>query len=350
MHQLEHGKPFFLFAQLMLGAGSTCMIGASDVGTTPERGLGRVKVTALALFGMTLCSCQGVDPPATEKVGTLGAALSANAARVLGFEDPSFWSLSAGKKARSLDHSEGEASLEVSEISWAEIVSTPLSTADIGNPAHISVDLKLPATQPNPYWFGAAQLYLESPSRNLFNAFVAQRELTGLPTERFVSLVFEVPQWIRNALSSGASDLKLKIALNVPSGSGKYRLDNLVVKSAADPSTRLSGTWTTSIASDFEQPVIVTLQLRANSSYLISARSGDVALSEADGTWVATASTLKLRPEHCAVLDVDAGRLLASTEDCEEEESSYRIEGSSLTVTSGDGTTSTETVYQRQAP
>lgn len=326
------------------------MTGTTDLRTTHERRLGGMKVAALALLSLTLCSCQGADAPAAEKVGTLDAALSANAARVLGFEDPSSWSVSAGTKARSLDHSEGEASLEVSEISWVEIVSTPLSTADVGNPAHIGFDLKLPATQPNPYWFGAAQLYLESPSRNLFNAFIAQRELTGLPTERFISLVFEVPQWVRSALSSGASDLKLKIALNVPSGPGKYRLDNLVIKPEGDPSTRLSGTWRASVASDLEQPVIVTLQLRANSSYLISARSGDVALSEADGTWVATASTLRLKPDHCAVLDVDAGRLLASTEDCEEEESSYRIEGSSLKVTSGDGTTSTETVYQRQAP
>jgi hypothetical protein len=322
------------------------MTGTAYLGTRHEGRLGSV----LALLGMSLCSCQGADAPAVESVGVQSAALSANAAKVLGFEEPALWSVSAGTKARSLDHSQGTASLELSNISWVEISSTPLSTADVGNPVEVSFDLKLPASQPNPYWFGAAQLYLESPSRNLYNAFIGQAELTGLPTEKFATLAFTVPQAVRNSLAPGASDLKLKIALNVPSGPGKYRLDNLAVKPASDPSTSLSGTWTASVASDWEQPVIVTLQLRANSSYLVSARSGDVVLSEADGTWVATSSTLRLKPAHCAVLDIDAGKLLASNEDCEEEQNPYRIEGGRLKVVSGEATATTETEYLRQAP
>jgi hypothetical protein len=286
----------------------------------------------LLFFGLGGCG-RGTS----EATGSQSAALTEKAGRVLGFEDPALWAVSAGKKSGSASHSEGAASLELREITWVEVVSSPLATADVGIPAQIGFDLMLPALQPNPWWFGSAQLYLESPSRNLYNAFVGQNELTGRPTEQFLPLSFAVPEWIQQRLAAGATDLRLKIALNVPQGTAPYRLDRLVLRSAGNGGAAgLAGRWGTSVPSDLEQPIQVVLLLRADGTYQVTASSGDVQLTEAVGAWSADAQTLRLSPKHCFMLDVDAQRMLATTEDCAEESSPYRIEGGTLKINSAD--------------
>ena len=39
----------------------------------------------------------------------------------------------------------------------------------------------IPTQQPNQFFFGSVQLSANAPSRNVFNQFLAQVELTGLP-------------------------------------------------------------------------------------------------------------------------------------------------------------------------
>jgi hypothetical protein len=95
----------------------------------------------------------------------------------------------------------------------------------------------LPVEQPNPSWFGAAQLYVSAPSLGINNAYLGQHELTGLETGRFHELSYTLPAAIRSSLNGTTySDLRFTIALNVPSGgTGVYYVDNLDVGPVSRP-------------------------------------------------------------------------------------------------------------------
>src|SRR6185369_11381614 len=43
-------------------------------------------------------------------------------------------------------------------------------------PSTITLDFFLPTAQPNPFWFGAVQMYADCPSKGVNNAFLSQVE------------------------------------------------------------------------------------------------------------------------------------------------------------------------------
>jgi len=145
-------------------------------------------------------------------------------AQVLGFEVASAWTgpniVGAGSA-----HTEGAASLAVRPRNYALYTSAPVAIE--GAPRHALLDLWLPTTQPNPYWFGEAQLFLECPAANLYNAYVGQIDLIGRPLGVFTTLDYAVPADIQTALSDGCGALVVRIALSVPGAPGIYQLDNL---------------------------------------------------------------------------------------------------------------------------
>jgi hypothetical protein len=97
----------------------------------------------------------------------------------------------------------------------------------------VSIDLLLPTNQANPFWFGAMQMFVSCPSCNLFNAYLGQVELTGLPTGAYQTLRFAVPAGVAASVSSQAKDFTVTVVLNVPSNStGSYLLDHLVLSTA----------------------------------------------------------------------------------------------------------------------
>jgi arabinan endo-1,5-alpha-L-arabinosidase len=177
-----------------------------------------------------LCMAVGCGATSEEPsdIGVAQSALeAAPAAAVLAFDDASLWQ-GPGIVGTSSAHTQGLSSLAVRPQGYSVYESKPFAFA--GRAKKVLVDLQLPATQPNPYWLGAVQLYFEAPSRNLYNAYVGQVELTGRALGVFNTLEFSVSESIRNALAEGASDLKVKVVLNVPGAPGVYLLDNLRIR------------------------------------------------------------------------------------------------------------------------
>ena len=164
----------------------------------------------------------------TLRVQFLPGGVSNPNSSVLGFENASLWTPTAGSVTNvSSPITEGSAALSWSGIAYAELQSTALTQAQapIGNT--VKLDLRLPTQQPNPYWLGVAQVFLSVPSKNVNNAIIGSVELTGLPLGTYQTLTFTIPQWVKTALQGQTySDLRVKVALNVNQGSGAHLIDN----------------------------------------------------------------------------------------------------------------------------
>jgi len=169
-------------------------------------------------------SCAG--PAEESKIGSVESELTPGS--ILGFENASQWH-GPGQLSVSSARTEGDFSLATRPSNYSVYESDPFAFS--GKARQVLVDLQLPTTQPNPWWYGAVQLYLESPSANVYNAYVGQVELTGRPLGVFNTLKFDVPDWISSRIAGGGfQDLKIKIAINVPGSPGVYLLDNLRIQ------------------------------------------------------------------------------------------------------------------------
>jgi len=170
-------------------------------------------------------------------------------ASVLGMEDPYEWTGSGVTVGFDTRHTQGESSVALAAKGFVTIKSQTFElTQALGRT--ISMDFFLPTQQANPFWFGAVQVYVDCPSRNVFNAFVGQVELTGKTRGAFNALSFPVSSSIINSVGSSCSDFDLSISVNVPNDStGTYLIDNL----RGVPVTRT----TVLPHGEFEVPIIV---------------------------------------------------------------------------------------------
>ncbi len=149
---------------------------------------------------------------------------------VMGFEVPSLWQFIAGTGTLSSHTSpktQGNASMQIQGNGYQQIQSVPLNTTHLSEMNKIKVDLYVGNIQPNPYWIGEAQLFVHCPSAGLFNRYVGQVELTGLPRDVFNTLTFNLPSNILNALAGNYNDFSFSLSLNTNSGSGPYYFDNM---------------------------------------------------------------------------------------------------------------------------
>jgi hypothetical protein len=182
----------------------------------------------LSMISLTSALAAGVGCGAERDDGPVTVVSSAlTNADVLGFETASGWSTTGGTLATSTTRVQGAFSLSVSNLTGgAQLTSAALSTLPSVGPT-LSIQIRLPTSQPNPFWFGNVQLSVNAPSRGVFSVFLGQKELTGLPMGTFQRLEFAVPVSVVTALGSGSySDLRFTIGLNVPSA-GPYLLDDL---------------------------------------------------------------------------------------------------------------------------
>jgi hypothetical protein len=88
------------------------------------------------------------------------------------------------------------------------------------------IDLRKPLPQPNP-WHGQFQLRIDVPSAGISNATTATVELTPLSGNAFSTLELALPANIASIINGEYADLKLKLVLNVPAGSGPWHVDNI---------------------------------------------------------------------------------------------------------------------------
>ncbi len=86
----------------------------------------------------------------------------------------------------------------------------------------------VPVLQANPWYAGAVQLYVESPSRGIWNQWVGQISLTELANGEWSTQRLPIPSYISQALAGAPySDLVVRISVNTNPGSGNLLLDNV---------------------------------------------------------------------------------------------------------------------------
>jgi|GEM_PF-2001048 len=201
----------------------------------------------ISLVPLVAIGCETAGDPEAESLKTTQAQVTGDvAADTLGFEMPAHWQVIQGSVdslQSTATRTQGDAALAVVQPSgFTRIESRALSSsspfaAGLVTGATAALDVSLPTAQANPYWEGAVQLYVSCPSRNLYNAFAGQVELTGKRKGTFQTLRFKLPDYAIQALAGQTfSDLKFGVVINVPQNSpGTYILDNLRLKSSVLP-------------------------------------------------------------------------------------------------------------------
>ncbi len=181
------------------------------------------------LFGLLLTAgvlaCQA---GATEQVSSTAQAITAvEPSSVFDFEDISQWSTGSGSLAESPDRVSGAHSLAWQGGGYAQIQSVLVhSDEPIGDA--LTVRLKLPVEQPNPYWLGQIQALISVPSEELNNYYLGAVELTGMPLGQFLAITIPINGEVQQKLNEGYDDLSVTLVLNVPyNASGEYLLDDL---------------------------------------------------------------------------------------------------------------------------
>lgn len=151
---------------------------------------------------------------------------------ILGFEDagkwnPPSWDNAAFAKELSSDKVEGNASLAVTANGYKVLESAPLQQSAIGGTNSIQGAIKLSTLQPNPWWVGQIAVNLSCPSRNIYNAWIGQLDLTPMPLGQWNNIGWTLPSDVSAALQGATyGDLSVSLVLNVNPGAGPILLDN----------------------------------------------------------------------------------------------------------------------------
>ncbi len=192
--------------------------------------LNRFRRTPLLLAFAFMNAC-AVAPDAAdeESVETTHSALTAQET-ILGFENATTWTASAGVRASTTVHTQGATALSIKNIGYSELVSPSLSTLS-GVTSKLAIDVRPPAVA----GWGTLQILVTSATLGLSNAWVGQASLQGLAANTFSEVTVDVPSTIQQKLAQSYSDLKIKVVLNVPTTSVAYVIDNLHFKGSAPP-------------------------------------------------------------------------------------------------------------------
>jgi hypothetical protein len=203
-------------------------------------GIARQVGTSFAFISIAfLAGCARPDEVETRT----GALTSAD---ILGFEATSGWTLTQGTVQSitlTTTRTKGANALALTKpsgymrIESAKLASTTPDITKIERGASAALDFMIPTEQVGPYWTGAVQMYVSVPSKNMYNAYLGQVELTGQRTAVYSTLRFKIPDATADIIKGATfSDLTFGITVNVPLNSpGVYRLDNLRIKGKKPP-------------------------------------------------------------------------------------------------------------------
>jgi hypothetical protein len=120
----------------------------------------RAGALALSVLGLLACSSPASD---NEPIGSVEAALAPAAmAELFGFENRTLWSSTSATLLSSTVRIEGDFSLAIAGGGFHFINSVPLSTFRLKDDK-VRLSVRIPTSQPNPWWFGDVQVYVEAP-------------------------------------------------------------------------------------------------------------------------------------------------------------------------------------------
>jgi|GEM_PF-1326290 len=150
---------------------------------------------------------------------------------VMGFEDASLWYFITGTGSLSTvpyPATQGTGAMWIKGNGWQQIKSVDLKTTDINETSSsLKLDIFVGNTQPNPWWIGQAQMYINCPSAGIYNQYIGLAELTNLSRGVYSTVSFNLPANVMSALAGDHSDFSFSIALNTNPGSGPYYFDNM---------------------------------------------------------------------------------------------------------------------------
>jgi hypothetical protein len=146
---------------------------------------------------------------------------------LMGFEDLGWTSIQAQLSLSPSLHTQGCFGLNVAGNGYMVVNSAPFATPLTGVTSTLKLDVYVPPAQPNPYWFGAVQLYASCPSAGMNNAYLGQAELTGKPTGAFSTVSYAVPSNVRTTLLGSHNGCFFSVAVNVNATPTPVVLDNL---------------------------------------------------------------------------------------------------------------------------
>lgn len=150
-------------------------------------------------------------------------------AGALALDNTQGWTIPADQPvAISSDRTQGTGAFSVTPAGYKLLQSPALASTAIGGTGFVVLDMLVPVLQANPWYAGAVQLYVECPSRGVWNQWVGQVSLTELANGEWSTQRIPVPGPVAQGLAGATySDLVLRIAVNTNPGSGNLLLDNV---------------------------------------------------------------------------------------------------------------------------
>jgi hypothetical protein len=147
------------------------------------------------------------------------------------FEDPSLWTPSWNGpdmvRSSSVDRVEGAAAMSVIPNNYVALETPNMDQTVARGFNMIQMSMKF-STMINPWYYGSVQFFLECPSLGIYNQYVGQFELTGLPLGTWNTDVMVIPSSLGSQLAGKTfTDLKVRMAVNIPAGSGPVLFDYL---------------------------------------------------------------------------------------------------------------------------
>ena len=155
--------------------------------------------------------------------------------RVLGFEATTIsdWSIiqsGPGTLSVSTTASQGSRALAVASHGYVPVQSVALSSlgSRVGSVIHCDIMSPSQLKQVSPSYYGATQLYLNSPSLGLNSTYLGQVELTPLPVGQWNTVTFTPTSSVLTKLRGTYTDLRVTIVVNAPYNvTQPYLVDNL---------------------------------------------------------------------------------------------------------------------------
>lgn len=144
------------------------------------------------------------------------------------FENAGLWTPiwgSSAMLANATDRVEGYAALSLVPNDYVMLESPYLDQNVAMGFNMFQLSFKL-STMINPYYYGSLMFFFDAPSAGIYNQWVGQLELTNLPLGTWNTKIMTIPSTLGAQLSGKTfSDFKIRMAVNVPKGSGPILFD-----------------------------------------------------------------------------------------------------------------------------